>query len=137
MRSTIAKHSFSPRGHKTSLSLEAQFWTALKEIAAQREMALSDLIAEIDAHRTHNNLSSVARLFVLGVYKKQLTEYCRPQSLRISAPQTEPFRPSPGLSGTGAPLSGGHSFAQRNGSIPRRQASNRGKMQVAGLLGLI
>jgi len=86
IQSTIVKHSINLRGHKTSLSLEAQFWTALKEIAAQREMAMSDLIDEIDAHRTHNNLSSAARLFVLGVYKKQLAEYVRPQPSRSEWP---------------------------------------------------
>ena len=82
MRSTVAKRSVTLLGHKTSLSLEAQFWTALKEIGAQRQMAVSDLIAEIDAHRTHNNLSSAMRLFVLGVYKNQLTEFVRPQRPR-------------------------------------------------------
>ena len=82
MRSAVAKRSVTLLGHKTSLSLEAQFWTALKEIAVQREMALSDLIAEIDSHRTHSNLSSAVRLFVLGVYKNQLTEFVRPQPPR-------------------------------------------------------
>jgi predicted DNA-binding ribbon-helix-helix protein len=82
MRSTIAKRSVAIRGHKTSLSLEPEFWTALKEVATQREMTLSDLICEIDANRTHNNLSSAVRLFVLGVYKKHLTEYVRPQPAR-------------------------------------------------------
>jgi predicted DNA-binding ribbon-helix-helix protein len=82
MRSTIAKRSVAIRGHKTSLSLEPEFWIALREVAAQRQMPVSELITEIDAQRMHNNLSSAVRLFVLGVYKNQLTEFVRPQPRR-------------------------------------------------------
>jgi predicted DNA-binding ribbon-helix-helix protein len=82
MRSTIAKRSVAIRGHKTSLSLEPEFWIALREVAAQRQMSVSELITEIDAQRMHNNLSSAVRLFVLGVYKNQLTEFVPPQPRR-------------------------------------------------------
>ena len=38
-------------GHPTSVSLEDAFWNALKEIAATREVAVSDLIATINTER--------------------------------------------------------------------------------------
>ena len=66
MTSTIIKRSIVIRGHKTSVSLEDQFWTTLKEIAARRDMTLSELVGQIDAKRHHGNLSSTLRLFVLG-----------------------------------------------------------------------
>jgi predicted DNA-binding ribbon-helix-helix protein len=66
MASTIIKRSIVIRGHKTSVSLEDQFWTTLKEIAARRNMTLSELAGQIDAERHHANLSSALRLFVLG-----------------------------------------------------------------------
>jgi predicted DNA-binding ribbon-helix-helix protein len=58
-------------GHKTSVSLEGEFWDSLKEIAVERGMTLGELVAAIDADREHGNLSSAIRLFVLGVYRDQ------------------------------------------------------------------
>lgn len=65
MKSAIVKRSISVCGHKTSVSLEAPFWEGLKEIAERRRMTVSQVIAEINAHRQQGNLSSTIRLFVL------------------------------------------------------------------------
>jgi predicted DNA-binding ribbon-helix-helix protein len=62
MKSSIVKRSVVIEGHKTSVSLEDQFWSALKEIAHARQMTLSKLISKIDEA---GNLSSAIRLFVL------------------------------------------------------------------------
>jgi predicted DNA-binding ribbon-helix-helix protein len=69
MKSPVVKRSIVIAGHKTSVSLEDAFWDALKEIAAQREATLSDLVATIDASRTQGNLSSAIRLFVLDYFR--------------------------------------------------------------------
>ena len=45
----------------------------LKEIAAGGGIAVSDLIAIIDAERQDANLSSAIRLFVLGVYRDHIS----------------------------------------------------------------
>jgi predicted DNA-binding ribbon-helix-helix protein len=79
MKSPVIKHSIVIRGHKTSVSLEEPFWTALKEIAVQREMTLSDVVTEIDDSRDYGNLSSAIRLFVLGVFQSEVTQLARPQ----------------------------------------------------------
>ena len=71
MRSQVAKRSIVIAGHKTSVSLEAEFWNSLKEIARERGTTLGALVAAIDADRQHANLSSAIRLFVLGVYRDQ------------------------------------------------------------------
>jgi predicted DNA-binding ribbon-helix-helix protein len=71
VKSSVLKRSIVVAGHKTSVSLEDAFWKSLKEIAAERDMTLADLIASIDAKRNHSNLSSAIRLFVLGVYRDQ------------------------------------------------------------------
>jgi len=73
MKSTIVKRSVVIAGHKTSVSLEEPFWTAVKQIAAARGMFLCDLVASIEAGRQHANLSSAIRLFVLDFYKSQLS----------------------------------------------------------------
>ena len=59
------KRSVTVAGHRTSLSLEPEFWDALKDIAAREGRTVSALIAEIDAARGRRNLSSAARVFVL------------------------------------------------------------------------
>jgi predicted DNA-binding ribbon-helix-helix protein len=68
---TQRKRSLSIAGHRTSVSLEEPFWTALREIAAQREMPLATLIAEIDLARNDVNLSSALRLHVLAHYRER------------------------------------------------------------------
>ncbi len=60
MKSEVVKRSIVIAGHKTSVSLEDAFWAGLKEIANGRETTLSDLVATIDTHRPHGNLSSNA-----------------------------------------------------------------------------
>ncbi len=58
------KHSLTLAGHRTSVSLEPEFWDALKQIAARRGQSLNQVIAAIDQERT-GNLSSAIRVFVL------------------------------------------------------------------------
>ncbi len=69
MKSPVVKRSIVIAGHKTSVSLEDAFWTGLKEIAAERHVTLSDMVAVIDQDRRHGNLSSAIRLFVLDYYR--------------------------------------------------------------------
>jgi predicted DNA-binding ribbon-helix-helix protein len=64
-----AKRSVVINGHKTSVSVEKQFWDALKEIAFLNGIGLQELITKIDQDRDHSNLSSAIRLFVLGSYR--------------------------------------------------------------------
>jgi predicted DNA-binding ribbon-helix-helix protein len=66
MGSPVLKRSISFDGRKTSVSLEDEFWTALKDMAAARRMAVNELIAEIDRDRQRGNLSSCLRIFVLN-----------------------------------------------------------------------
>jgi predicted DNA-binding ribbon-helix-helix protein len=74
MKSLVLKRSIVVDGHKTSVSLEDEFWKALKEIAGGRNMKLTELVAGIDAERQHGNLSSAIRLFVLSTYQGQISE---------------------------------------------------------------
>ena len=71
MRSTVEKRSVVIGRHKTSISLEDEFGTSLKEIASARQTTRSDLVAKINANRQLANLSSAIRLFVLEHYPKR------------------------------------------------------------------
>lgn len=64
------KHSLSLRGHRTSVSLEEEFWQAFRDIAAARGQPLNALAAEIDEARgLDSGLASAIRLFVLKHYR--------------------------------------------------------------------
>jgi predicted DNA-binding ribbon-helix-helix protein len=72
MQSAVIKRSIIVSGHKTSVSLEDEFWLGLKEIGKGYNMKLSELVAAIDARRPHGNLSSAIRLFVLDHFRAQV-----------------------------------------------------------------
>jgi predicted DNA-binding ribbon-helix-helix protein len=84
----VPKRSVYIAGHKTSVSLEDEFWDSLKEIAGERGMTLQQLIGRIDGDRQHPNLSSAIRLFVLGVYRDQRREDRTQETLVPEARQT-------------------------------------------------
>lgn len=60
------KRSFTIGGHRTSISLEAPFWEALKAAAAQEGLPVSQLIARIDAEREGCGLSSAVRMWLFA-----------------------------------------------------------------------
>ena len=70
----VKKRSISIAGHKTSISLEDEFWKSLQEIAGERDETISQLIASIDTDRKFANLSSALRLFALRYYRDQLDQ---------------------------------------------------------------
>jgi len=59
------KRSFTIAGHRTSISLEAAFWDALKAVAATERVPVARLIGRIDATRGAGGLSSAVRVWVL------------------------------------------------------------------------
>lgn len=65
------KRSFALKGHRTSISLEAPFWDALKEAADAQGRTLAGLVAEIDAARGNSGLSGAVRIWILEYYRRQ------------------------------------------------------------------
>ncbi len=67
------KRSLTLNGHRTSVSLEDEFWASFCEIAAIRNKPINRLAAEIDATRVGDaGLASTIRLFVLKYYRDQV-----------------------------------------------------------------
>lgn len=64
------KRSFTIKGHRTSISLEAPFWDALRQAADEERTTLSALVAAIDAKRGPSGLSSAVRVWVLDYVRK-------------------------------------------------------------------
>lgn len=64
------KRSLTLRGHRTSVSLEDDFWRAFQDIAEEKNLAINALAAEIDATRDlEAGLATAIRLFVLNHYR--------------------------------------------------------------------
>ena len=64
------KHSLTLRGHRTSVSLEEDFWRTFREIATERGVALNVLATEIDESRAADvGLASAIRVAVLARYR--------------------------------------------------------------------
>jgi predicted DNA-binding ribbon-helix-helix protein len=64
--SGLVKRSFSLAGHRTSVALEQEFWTALMHIAASRQLTLTALVAATDAGRSDGRpLASALRVLAL------------------------------------------------------------------------
>ena len=74
----LHKRSLVLAGHRTSLALEPEFWATLEAAAAQREISLASLVAEIDRARGDASperlLASACRVYALGWARA----YCGP-----------------------------------------------------------
>jgi predicted DNA-binding ribbon-helix-helix protein len=79
MKSLIVKRSIVLNGHKTSVSLEDEFWDGLREIAELQKTKLSTLVQNIDLERRNANLSSAVRLFVLTYFRGRAHAAGEPQ----------------------------------------------------------
>ena len=88
MQSAIVKRSIVIVGHKTSVSLEDAFWLSLKQIGKIQNMTLSTLVANIDTHRQHGNLSSAIRLFVLDHFRARTVLDSNDQAQSIRCPRS-------------------------------------------------
>ncbi|MEI6099394.1 MAG: ribbon-helix-helix domain-containing protein [Alphaproteobacteria bacterium] len=59
------KHSLTLQGHRTSVSLEPEFWQEFRHIARKEGTTLNDLAARIDDTRGDTGLASAIRVYVL------------------------------------------------------------------------
>ncbi|MBC7139317.1 MAG: ribbon-helix-helix domain-containing protein [Defluviimonas sp.] len=68
-----AKHSLTLQGHRTSVSLEPEFWRAFTAIARARGQGINQLAVEIDGARAEGTgLATAIRLFVLADLQARL-----------------------------------------------------------------
>ena len=69
MKSLVVKQSVSINGRHSSVSLEAAFWKAFKEIAATKNISVNALVSKIDNGLEAANLSSAIRVYVVEHYR--------------------------------------------------------------------
>ncbi len=65
------KRSLTLRGHRTSVSLEDEFWQAFRALAARQGETINGLAAQIDAARGDVGLASAIRVAVLRDLQRQ------------------------------------------------------------------
>ena len=64
---SLIKKSFTIGNHRTSISLEPEFWDALELKANEQDVSLSKLVLKIDNEKPkdYNNLASYIRIWLL------------------------------------------------------------------------
>lgn len=66
------KRSLTLNGHRTSVSLEDEFWRAFRDLAAAEDRPINALAAEIDAARgADTGLATAIRLHVLQALRRK------------------------------------------------------------------
>lgn len=69
------KRSLTLKGHRTSVSLEDEFWIEFKDIADAQGKSVNVLAFEIDTKRgVEFGLASAIRLFVLNNLKSRIND---------------------------------------------------------------
>lgn len=64
------KRSFSIAGHRTSISLEAAFWDAFRELCREDDISMASMLARIDRERGSSaGLSGAVRVWILQRYR--------------------------------------------------------------------
>ncbi len=71
LRSVVIKRSIILDGHKTSVSLENEFWEGLREIVDAKKTTVSILVGQIDRERDNCNLSSAIRVYVFNCFRQR------------------------------------------------------------------
>lgn len=64
------KHSLTLRGHRTSVSLEPEFWQEFRALAMAQNKTINGLAIEIDESRGDVGLASAIRVYVLKSFQK-------------------------------------------------------------------
>ncbi len=65
----LIKKSITIKKHRTSLSLEKEFWDALKIITKEQKCSVESLVSKIDSNRK-TSLASSIRVYLLKFYMK-------------------------------------------------------------------
>ncbi len=64
------KRSLTIAGHRTSLSLEPEFWQALQKAALAEKRTIASIVGELDQKRGPRNLSSAIRVWLFSRAQK-------------------------------------------------------------------
>ena len=66
----LIKKSITIKKHRTSISLEKEFWNALEIVAIKKGLTIEKIISDIDLDR-NTSLASSTRVFILQYFLQQ------------------------------------------------------------------
>lgn len=72
--STLVSRNVTMAGHRTSIRLEPEMWTALSEICARERASLSDVVTLVGMSRSASSLTAAIRVFALAYFRAAATE---------------------------------------------------------------
>lgn len=75
VKSTLVSRNITINGHRTSVRLEPEMWTALKEISKREKCTIHDICSLISLKKTQNtSLTAAIRVFLMLYYRSSSTE---------------------------------------------------------------
>ncbi|MBU0725145.1 MAG: ribbon-helix-helix domain-containing protein [Alphaproteobacteria bacterium] len=69
MGTSLRSHNVVVNGHRTSMRLEPEMWSALREIAGREKMSINQLCGLINKVRDRSSLTSAVRVFILAYFR--------------------------------------------------------------------
>jgi predicted DNA-binding ribbon-helix-helix protein len=74
-RSTLVSRNITVRGRRTSVRLEPEMWTALREIAKREQCRIHDICSLIDLRKNpRTSLTAAIRVFLMLYYRAASTD---------------------------------------------------------------
>lgn len=65
-------------GHRTSIRLEPEMWSALTEIAATEGLRINELVSKIANRARIGSLTSAVRVFIMAYYRSRANGHATP-----------------------------------------------------------
>ena len=74
MNSRLQSRNVTVDGHRTSLRLEQDVWTALEEVCAREEMSVHEICTLVEQRRKGSSRTAAVRAFILGYFREAASD---------------------------------------------------------------
>jgi len=74
MNSRLQSRNVTVDGHRTSLRLEQDVWTALEEICTREDMSVHEVCTLVEQRRTGSSRTAAVRAFILGYFREAASD---------------------------------------------------------------
>lgn len=74
IKSRLQSRNVTVGGHRTSLRLEQDVWSALEEVCSREGLSVHELCTRIEARRTGSSRTAAVRAFVLGYFREAASD---------------------------------------------------------------
>lgn len=74
IKSCLQSRNVTVSGHRTSLRLEQDVWSALEEVCSREGLSVHELCTRIETRRTGSSRTAAVRAFVLGYFREAASD---------------------------------------------------------------